>query len=79
MLPEHPGEVLKGLYLESLGISMTEAAARLGITGKALSQIVNGRMGISAETAVRLSKALNTSPELWLNMQRNYDLWIAEE
>jgi antitoxin HigA-1 len=48
-------------------------------TRKTLSQLVNGRMGVSAEMAVRLSKALNTSPELWLNMQRNLDLWIAEQ
>lgn len=79
MPPEHPGEVLKTLYLEPLEISITEAALRLGVTRKTLSQLVNGRMGVSAEMAVRLSKALNTSPELWLNMQRNLDLWIAEQ
>ena len=79
MPPEHPGEVLKTLYLEPLEISITEAAGRLGVTRKTLSQLVNGRMGVSAEMAVRLSKALNTSPELWLNMQRNLDLWIAEQ
>lgn len=79
MPPEHPGEVLKTLYLEPLEISITEAASRLGVTRKTLSQLVNGHMGISAEMAVRLSKALNTTPELWLNMQLNRDLWIAEQ
>lgn len=79
MPPAHPGEVLKGLYLEPLGISITEAATKLGISRKTLSQVVNGRAGISAEMAVRLSKALKTTPELWLNMQQSYDLWIAEK
>ena len=79
MPPEHPGEVLKTLYFEPLKISITEAAGRLGVTRKTLSQLVNGRMGVSVEMAVRLSKALNTSPELWLNIQRNYDLWVAEQ
>ena len=79
MPPAHPGEILKGLYLEPLEISITDAAAKLGVTRKTLSQVVNGRAGISAEMAVRLSKALNTTPELWLNMQQSYDLWIAEK
>ena len=79
MPPAHPGEILKGLYLEPLAISITDAAAKLGVTRKTLSQVVNGRAGISAEMAVRLSKALNTTPELWLNMQQSYDLWIAEK
>ena len=79
MPPAHPGEILKGLYLEPLAISITDVAAKLGVTRKTLSQIVNGRAGISAEMAVRLSKALNTTPELWLNMQQSYDLWIAEK
>ncbi len=77
MPPAHPGEVLKGLYLDPLGVTITEAAVKLGISRKTLSQVVNGRAGISAEMAVRLSKALKTTPELWLNMQQSYDLWIA--
>lgn len=70
--------MLKGLYLDPLEISITEAAGKLGITRKILSQLVNGRSGVSAEMAVRLSKALNTTPELWLNLQQSYDLWEAE-
>ena len=79
MPPSHPGEVLKGLYLDPLKVSITEAARKLGIARKTLSQLINGHMGISAEMSIRLSKALNTTPELWLNMQRNYDLWEAEK
>lgn len=79
MPPAHPGEVLKGLYIEPSGITITEAARRLGITRKTLSQLVNCRMGVSAEMAVRLSRALKTTPELWLNMQTSYDLWFASE
>lgn len=79
MTPAHPGEVLKGLYLEPLDITITDAAAKLGITRKTLSQLVNGHIGITPEMAIRLSKALNTTPELWLNMQQHYDLWKAKK
>jgi antitoxin HigA-1 len=79
MAPVHPGTVLKGLYLEPLEITITQAATQLGIARKTLSQLVNGHMGISAEMAIRLSKALNTTPQLWMNMQQGYDLWVAEK
>ena len=79
MAPVHPGAVLKGLYLDSMEISITEAANKLGVARKTLSQLVNGHMGVSAEMAIRLSKALNTSPQLWMNMQQGYDLWVAEK
>ena len=79
MPPAHPGEVLKKLYLDALEITITEAASRLGIARKTLSQLVNGHMGVSAEMAIRLSKALKTTPELWLNMQVSYDLWVASK
>ena len=73
--PAHPGEVLKDMYLEPLGLSVTEAAEALGVTRKALSELTNGRTGISTTMALRLSKAFDTTPELWLNMQQNFDLW----
>ena len=79
MPPPHPGEVLKGLYLDPLQVSVTAAAEKLGVTRKTLSQLINGHSGVSAEMAVRLSKALGTSPELWMNMQQAYDLWNAEK
>jgi addiction module HigA family antidote len=79
MPPKHPGAILKGLYLEPMEITITQAANNLGMARKTLSQLVNGHMGVSAEMAIRLSKALNTSPQLWLNMQQGYDLWVAEK
>ena len=77
--PPHPGEVLKGLCLEPLGLSVTEAADALGVSRKTLSGILNGRAGISPDMAIRLSMAFGTSPESWLNQQSMYDLWIAEQ
>lgn len=76
--PPHPGEVLRELCLEPLGLTVTEAAKALGISRKTLSSILNGRAGISAEMAVRLSMAFDTSAESWLNQQMQYDLWQAE-
>ena len=77
MKPTHPAKILKEMYLELLGLSQTEAASNLGVTRKTLSMLLNEHQGISAEMALRLAKAFNTSPELWLNLQRNYDLWNA--
>jgi len=77
--PPHPGEVLKSLCLEPLGITVTQAAEALGVSRKTLSAILNGRAGISPEMAVRLSIAFNTSAESWLNQQVQYDLWHAEQ
>ena len=76
--PPHPGEVLKRLCLEPLGLSVTEAAKALGVSRKTLSSILNGRAGISPEMAVRLSIAFDTTAESWLNQQIQYDLWQAE-
>ncbi len=77
--PPHPGEVLKELCIEPLGITVTDAAKGLGISRKTLSSILNGKAGISPEMAVRLSIAFNTSSESWLNQQSQYDLWQAEQ
>jgi addiction module HigA family antidote len=77
--PPHPGEVIKELCLEPLGISVTAAADGLGVSRKTLSAILNGRAGISPEMAVRLSIAFDTSSESWLNQQTQYDLWQAEQ
>jgi addiction module HigA family antidote len=77
--PPHPGEVIKSLCLEPLGLSVTEAAKALGVSRKTLSAILNGRAGISPEMAVRLSIAFDTSAESWMNQQTQYDLWHAEQ
>jgi addiction module HigA family antidote len=72
--PPHPGKVLRE-YLGQMQVAV--AARRLGVTRVALSRILNGRAGISAEMALRLSEALGTSPDLWAGMQAKYDLWRA--
>ena len=76
--PPHPGEIIKELCLEPLGLSVTEAAKGLGVSRKTLSSILNGRAGISPEMAIRLSIAFDTTAESWLNQQVQYDLWVAE-
>jgi len=77
--PPHPGEVIKELCVEPLGLTVTEAAKALGISRKTFSNILNGHAGISPEMAVRLSIAFNTTSESWLNQQLQYDLWFAEK
>lgn len=77
--PPHPGEVLRELCLEPLGLSVTDAAQALGTSRKNLSAIVNGKAGISPEMALRLSIAFGTSAESWLAQQSQYDLWQAEQ
>jgi antitoxin HigA-1 len=77
--PPHPGEIIKSLCLEPLGLSVTEAAKALGVSRKTLSAVLNGRGGISPEMAVCLSIAFGTSAESWLNQQTQYDLWHAEQ
>jgi addiction module HigA family antidote len=76
--PPHPGEIIRALCLEPLGLTVTEAAQALGVSRKTLSAILNGRAGVSPEMAVRLSIAFGTSSESWLNQQTQYDLWHAE-
>ena len=75
--PAHPGEVLREYFPDTLGV--TEAAKRLGVTRQALSALLNGRAGISAEMALRLEVALGTSAEMWVQMQAGYDLWRARQ
>jgi antitoxin HigA-1 len=74
--PPHPGLVLRE-YLGDMAVS--SAAAHLRITRVTLSRVLNGKSGISAKMAIRLAAALGTSPELWLNMQTQYDLWRAKQ
>jgi len=73
--PPHPGEVIKELCIEPLGITITDAAKALGVSRKSLSELLNGRSGVSPEMAIRLSIAFETSAESWLNQQMQYDLW----
>ena len=78
--PPHPGEILKGLYLDGAELSVTQAAGALGISRKTLSQIINGHAGISPQMALLLAQAFpTTTPQLWLNLQQQYDLWQAQQ
>ena len=77
--PPHPGEVIRELCLEPLGLSVTAAARALGVARKSLSELLNGKSGISPEMAIRLSIAFNTTAESWLNQQMQYDLWKARQ
>ena len=77
--PPHPGDVLKdGVFADNL-VSVTDAATALGVTRVSLSRVLNGKAGVSAEMAVRLGKWLGTGPEVWINMQAQYELWKAEQ
>lgn len=77
--PCHPGELVKYECLEPLGLSVTRAAKGLGVTRQALSDLINGKSGVSVDMAIRLSKAFGSTPETWLGMQMAYDLWQARE
>lgn len=77
--PKHPGILVNNLCLKPLGISVTEAAKALDVSRPVLSKLLNGHMGISPEMAIRLSMVFNTSEELWVNLQSNYDLWKAKK
>ena len=72
--PPHPGRIVRQDCIEPLGLTITDAAAALGVTRQALNNLVNEKASISTEMAMRLSKAFGSSPEMWLRLQSNYDL-----
>ena len=76
--PTHPGNILKEDYLIPLQISVTEMAVKLGVSRKTLSKILNEKGSITPDMALRLARAFDTTPKLWLNLQQNIDLWNAE-
>ncbi|WP_345934135.1 MULTISPECIES: HigA family addiction module antitoxin [Tistrella] len=73
----HPGEILKNMVFEPLALSVTDAAARLCMSRVALSRVLNGKAGISPDLALRLEKAGASTARFWVNLQANYDLWLA--
>ena len=77
--PPHPGEFITAVYLEPNNLSGRELAAKLDVSASTLNRILKGTSGISPEMALRLAKALGRSPESWLAMQYNYDLWQARQ
>jgi addiction module HigA family antidote len=77
--PSHPGEIIRKLCLEPLGLSVTRAAKALGVSRNTLSSLLKGETGVSPQMAVRLSIAFDTTAESWMNQQVQYDLWQARQ
>ena len=75
--PTHPGEMLLEEFLRPLGISQSDAARRMRISANRLNELVRGKRGVTAATAIRLAELLRTTPEFWLNLQTTWDLWHA--
>ena len=77
--PPHPGEIIRELCVEALNLTVTKAADSLGVTRKTFSMLLNGKSGVSPEMALRLSKVFGRTPEGWLRLQLQYDLWKAKQ
>lgn len=77
--PPHPGEFIKETYINPLNISLREAAIKLDVAPSTFSRLISGKSDISPEMALRLSKAFGRTPESWLKMQANYELWKVRE
>jgi len=77
--PPHPGEFITEVYLEPNGISGRELAEKLDVAPSTLSRVLKGSSRASPEMALRLAKAIGRSPESWLSMQDNHDLWVARQ
>jgi len=77
--PPHPGEFIREIYIAPFGLSVRSLAESLGVAPSTLNRIINEQNGVSPDMALRLSKALGRSPESWMAMQHNYDLWHAKQ
>jgi len=77
--PPHPGEFIVATYMEPFGLSCRYLASKLNVAASTLNRVLKKQSGVSPEMALRLSKALGRSPESWLSMQDNYDLWQARK
>ena len=77
--PPHPGKIIREFCVEPLDLTVTEAAKALDVTRKTFSTLLNGRAGISPEMAIRLSRVFGRTPEGWLRLQLQFDLWKAEQ
>jgi len=78
-LPTHPGEILKEEFLKPFDLTQSTLAKKLGVSFRAINEIINQKRGISVEMALRLSTFFKTSPELWLNLQNNYDIYKIKQ
>lgn len=76
--PSHPGELFKSTVLDERGITVHDAAKCLGVSRKALSEFVNGKVRCTPTMARRISESMGTSVSMWLNMQASLDIWHAE-
>ena len=77
--PPHPGEIIRDVCIEPLDLTVTDASKALGVTRKTLSSLLNGRSGVSPEMALRLSTVFGRTPEGWMRLQLQYDLWRAKQ
>ena len=77
--PPHPGEIIREFCVDTLNMTVTDAAKSLGVTRKTLSALLNGRAGITPEMSLRLSKVFGRTPEGWLKLQLQYDLWKIQD
>jgi len=77
--PPHPGEFIREVYLTPLGVSYRSVALKLHVAPSTFNRLIQGHSNISSEMALRLSKTLGRSPESWLSMQSNYNLWQAKQ
>ncbi len=77
--PAHPGRLLKEMYMEPLGFTVTQVADALGVSRKHVSSIVNRRAAVTPDMAVRLAGVFGTEPEIWINLQAQYDLWLVSQ
>lgn len=77
--PLHPGEIVKYALIDGCGLTVTQATQKLNISRTALSRLLNSHVGISPEMALRLSKLLGTSIEMWINIQAQYDTWLISK
>lgn len=75
--PAHPGAILKDLYMDPLDVTVTKAADALGVSRKHVSSIVNGRSPITPDMAARLAGVFGTEPDIWINLQAQYDVWTV--
>lgn len=77
--PSHPGEVLRDMFIKERDLTITEVAKGLNVARANLSAVINGHLGISPELAIKLSEAFGNTAQFWVNLQKNYELWHAEQ
>jgi addiction module HigA family antidote len=79
LAPVHPGEILLEEFLQPMGLSQNRLAIHMGVHARRINTIILGKRAITADTALRLARALNTTPQFWLNLQTSYDLEVAKD